>query len=243
MLTRLAKILGPKGVFLGFCRKYKIMPVAVNVPIFGNISVLPEVLNIHDNFALGELRDKKIEKVLKEHKAPVIVDCGVNVGVTIRWWFHLNPNAKVIGIDMIKESQEFVQQKLGASDYVPIVAALSNKSDIVTIRFDTPLEGKNSITCSTGINERSVRMATLDELLRPLQLTEITLLKIDIEGSTKDAIYGASETLNKTCHVVFEHHSPEELDIVTRELLKAGFSLRGFKSRNLWFNRSQHKLQ
>ncbi len=215
------------------------MPFSVNVPIFGNVSTLPEVLNLHDNFAAGELRDHHVERVIAAHERPVIVDCGVNVGITVRWWFHLNPKAKVVGIDMIAEAHAFTIQKLQSQDYVPITAALSKKGgEDASVRFDDPLNGESSLARAAGSIERSVPTTTLDELLRPLRLSEVTLLKIDIEGAAVEAIQAASNTLAITRHIVFEHHSTEELGIVTRELVKAGFLLRRFKNRNLWFVRA-----
>jgi hypothetical protein len=66
MFTRMSRLLGLKGLYLGLCRKIRRVPLPVSVPIFGTVATCPEVVSIHDNFAAGELRDSYIETKLRE---------------------------------------------------------------------------------------------------------------------------------------------------------------------------------
>lgn len=241
MFTRLAKALGPKGDYLAFCRSIRRVPFPVSVPIFGEVGTIAEILNIHDNFAVGELRDPHIEAALRSAKNPVVVDCGVNVGVTVRWWLHLNPAGRVFGFDMMQEAHAITRQRLGpaANAYTGVTAVLAaTDGEATTVYFTDPLEGTNQ--AGKAIPAASQRMLTtgrLDTLLAPHSLDRIDLLKIDIEGDAAKALTGAPKTLAVTENVILESHSEEELGAAEVLLVESGFRLRRFRSRNLWFVR------
>lgn len=241
MFTRLAKALGPKGDYLAFCRSIRRVPFPVSVPIFGQVGTIPEILNIHDNFAVGELRDPHIETALKNTVNPVVVDCGVNVGVTVRWWLHLNASCRIFGFDMMEEAHAITRQRLGTAvtAYTGTTAVLAaNDGEAVTVYFNDPLDGKNQthrpIACA---RQRLLTTGRLDTLLAPHSLRRIDVLKIDIEGDAARAIGGAPKTLAATANVILEAHSEEELGEAEVLLVQSGFRLRRFRSRNLWFQR------
>lgn len=148
MLTRMSRLLGAKGLYLGLCRKIQRVPIPVSVPIFGVIGTLAEVVSIHDNFAVGELRDSYLETKLADAAVPVVVDCGVNAGITVRWWLHLNPSARIFGFDMMQEAHDLTRKRLGgkATGYTGITAPLSGvDGEEVTVYYDDPLDGENRI--------------------------------------------------------------------------------------------------
>ncbi|MEI6703967.1 MAG: FkbM family methyltransferase [Deltaproteobacteria bacterium] len=240
MFTRMTKAVGPKGNYLSWCRSIGMIPFPIDVPIFGKVATMPEILNIHDNFAAGELRDSYIETILRNAVNPIVVDCGVNVGVTVRWWFHLNPSCRVFGLDMMQEAHDLTNQRLKDTDaaYVGITAALSAQDgEEVTIYFTDPLEGMNSITSRHGTINRQLITGRIDSLLEPHSLNRIELLKIDIEGYAAKALSGAPRTLSGTQNVILEVHSEDELGESEAILVASGFRLRHFRNRNLWFKR------
>lgn len=242
MFTRLAKALGPKGDYLAFCRSIRRVPFSVCVPIFGKVATIPEILNIHDNFAVGELRDALVEAELTNSRTPVVVDCGVNVGVTVRWWLHLNSACRVFGFDMMEESHELTRQRLGSANgsYTGTTVVLaSTDGDPVTVYFSDPLDGMNRVDkpASGCRSQRALVTGRLDTLMAAHAPLRIDLLKIDIEGDAAKALAGARQTLAITQNVVVEAHSEEELGAAEFILVESGFRLRRFRSRNLWFQR------
>jgi len=242
MLTRMSRVVGFNGNYLAFCRKIRRVPFPVRVPIFGTVGTLPEVLNLHDNFAAGELRDERTEEFLRAEQSPIIIDCGINVGITVRWWLHINPRATVFGFDMIQEAHDFTIPRLRGREkaYFPFTAALSaNDGEEIRIHFDDPLNGENRVgDARPHAHSRLVPTKTIDSLLRPHRLTSISLLKMDIEGYGHLALRGASESLRVTQHVVIESHSEEELSESNSLLVSHGFRLRRFRNRNLWYERA-----
>ena len=256
MSSQLSRILGTKSRYISFYRTIRAVPFNINTPIFGQISSLAEVLNIHDNFGKGELRDDKIEKYLSTSENPLIVDCGVNVGVTVRWWKHLNKNAQIIGIDMMEEAHIFTKNKLKnyaensvASEsetervresYYPVTAALAAiDGERIEISFNDPLHGENSVASKGCSQKRIVTTKTLDTIMSAFGNREIDLLKIDIEGHGAEALKGGKASLFRTHQILFETHNETELSEAVDIIMAANFRIRGMRSRTLIFERRQ----
>ncbi len=243
-ISRLSKLLGSTGIYLSLCKRFKKNPMPVNIPIFGKIKTYDEIINIQDNFALRELRDDVVESYLTEGKNPIVVDCGINVGITVRWWLNglSNNNIQVIGIDMIDEAHKFTINSLLESDIDPeryqyhVAALWSNSNETFDVDVEDPLSGLTNIfKKSDSNNVRTIHSKTIDDLLGGNALTKVDLLKIDIEGAGANALEGALEILKVTKHVVIELHDEEECKKSTKLLSDNGFYLRRVTGRHLWW--------
>jgi FkbM family methyltransferase len=233
------KIDGWKGAWLAttgalFCG----VPWGVRLPSLGLINHRAEVLNYLDNFCLGELRCAEVEKHLAGAAKPVIVDLGINVGLTVRWWSHLNPQSRIIGIDMLEEALAFAGRKLkdfcpGAS-WHPIGKAIGDGNFTLEASITNPLEGSTSLKTKSAGPVRKIEVTTLDSVIAPLGLTAIDLLKIDIEGYGGRALAHAGNTLRMTKYVVFETHDREETQEASEALGKAGFVVFHIFGRTMW---------
>ncbi len=245
-LSALIKVVGPMGYYLNLCKKLKINPRPVNIPVFGLIRTDHEVRNLCDNFAKGVLRDEKVERELIQKNAPCIIDCGVNVGITIRWWLSLNKNARVYGVDMLEETHQFTRDALrvgwmGPERYFSITAALwSTPGKTFTIDVQDPLWGDNNLFQKKGDakHERTFVSQTLDEIFANEPIETVDLLKIDLEGAGAEALKGATELLKKTKQVVFENHGEEESKEASAVLVRNGFGVRKVGERqHLWWEK------
>ncbi|WP_157664779.1 FkbM family methyltransferase [Bordetella genomosp. 9] len=235
MTRALKHLIGPQAHLVSLFRTIRAVPYGLRLPIFGPVSTLNEILNIHDNFGKGELRHVEIERYLRQTAAPVIVDCGVNVGITVRWWRHLNPQARVIGIDMMEEAHAFTKARLpGMADwYEPVTCALAAQPGLsMEISFDDPLLGENSVTSGPKAHKRRVVTATLDGALLHQGVRQIDLLKIDIEGYGAEALKGAGNVLPMVRYVFFETHSRSETSEAAALLHNAGFNLISLRNRS-----------
>jgi FkbM family methyltransferase len=244
-LKQFYKLMGIKGAYLYICKRLKTDPIPVKVPIFGTVSTCHEIKNIQDNFIDGRLRDKEIEEYLSKKEAPCVIDCGSNVGVTVRWWFHLNKNARVYGIDMLKETQDFTVRAVksigvGEGEYTPIVATLwSEDEKSFKVIVGDPLRGDWRIQRDDKDgDERDVTTSTLNSVFRSRDIKEVDLLKVDIEGAGGEALLGASDILKKTKYVVVEIHTYEECKKAGQALAANGFNLRMSIDKNLWFEKA-----
>jgi len=234
---------GLKNLFCFNFEKWTLYKLPIFLPIFGIISHKEELLNIRDNILQGLLRDRGMERHIRKAKKPVIVDCGVNVGVTVRWWFYLNPRATVYGIDMMQEANDFTIMALPdrfKTRFVPITAALaSNKGHVVEISYDDPLFGGNDAgVTSRYFQKRQVHSTTLDDCLHDYRIDTIDLLKVDIEDSAAQMFQGAIQTLLKVKTILLEIHSEKERDNCCHLLREKGFCVRRSYKRHLWLEKT-----
>lgn len=230
---------GWRGAYLAVCTfVFRTVPVPIRVPGAGLVANWHEAVNVIDNFYLDELRNAEVERELAAAPGPVVVDVGVNVGITIRWWLALNPRARVVGIDMLEEALIFTKSRLEARDaarFRDVCAAAGEASESREIALDAPLEGTSSLLATGGRMRRTVEMRTLDALLEEHAQGPIFLLKIDIEGYAGRALGAANDTLRRCRFVTVEVHSPEETALAARHLHAAGLELAIFKGRQMWW--------
>ncbi len=245
-LRRMRKFFGMKGFYLHFCNALRINPFPIKVPAFGVVRTYHEVRNIRDNFILGRLRDDAVERYLSQKQAPCVIDCVINVGVTARWWFHLNRKAKVFGIDMLEESQNFTLTAIksigiGPDQYKHILATLwSETGKQFKVGVSDPLFGDYGLYRKDVEKAyRTVVTTTLDVIYDAENIGEVDFLKIDLEGAAADTLKGAAKLLKKTRYVVFEIHNVEECKLASKILTDNNFLLKGVTGRHLWWEKAQ----
>lgn len=244
-IIQITKLLGVWGIYVYICRRMKKKPAPVKVPVFGILRTYHEVRNIFDNFGSTEqLRDKDVERYISGKPKPYIVDCGINVGVTVRWWFHLNPEARVYGIDMMDEAQRFTVEAvesigIPSERYTPVTAALwSCAGKEFKVGVDDPLCGDLGFYRVDKENsQRTFVTKTLDSALEPYNIGAVDLLKLDLEGAGGEALKGAPGLIKKTENVYFEMHTDDECALVKSILTDNGFVLRRSEGRHQWWKR------
>ncbi len=248
-IVQIVSLLGIPGIYLYICRRLKISPMRIKIPIFGYVKTFHEVRNIFDNFGgSGELRDKSVERFISKKAEPCVIDCGVNVGITVRWWFHLNRGAKVYGVDMMKEAQEFTVKAIGSigvseDNYTPIVAALwSEDGKQFKVGIGDPLYGDHGLyRKGKEISERTFITNRLDTIFDHKNIICVDLLKIDIEGAGGEALKGAGNLLKKTGNIFLETHSIEESNLAGDILKENDFILRRSSARHQWWARASQR--
>jgi FkbM family methyltransferase len=220
---------------------FRSQPFPISLPRFGKIRSWPEATNFIDNFALGELRSEEVENHLRTSQESWVIDIGVNVGVSCRWWLSLADHIQVIGIDMFQEALDFTTASvsgIGARErWHPLSGAVGESDSVVELRFGDPLEGTSRLDSTTGANVRKIRVQTLDAILSPIAPKKIGLLKLDIEGAAGRALMGARETLPRCDYVSVETHSDEETRTSSRALIEAGFNVFHCRGRTMWWQR------
>ncbi|HYR58697.1 MAG TPA: FkbM family methyltransferase [Chthoniobacteraceae bacterium] len=233
---------GWRGAYVAFCAfVLRSVPIPVRLPDVGLVALWNEAANVVDNLFLEELRCGEVEREMAAAVEPVVVDLGVNVGITVRWWLALNASARVIGVDMLEEALAFAAQRLSAAErehFSGVCAAAGECNATREVWFEAPLEGTSSLLSSHGRTRRTVEMRTLDSIMSGQDARSIFLLKIDIEGYAGHALECASETLRRCRYATVEDHGPDETSLAARHLHAAGFELAMFKGRQMWWRRA-----
>jgi hypothetical protein len=98
------------------------------------------------------------------------------------------------------------------------------------------LEGTQALdSAKTGAQTTKFLTARVDTVLAPHHLTQIDLLKVDIEGHAAKVLAGAGKTFSITKNVILEIHSEAELGESEAILVNSGLRMRNFRNRKLWF--------
>lgn len=136
----------------------------------------------------------------------IILDAGANVGYSAVWFASKFPNAKILAIEPEKSNFDVLKKNTESrSTIFPIQAGLWFEKTFLKIHdtkagswaFETKLPKDGEKT--------DVETVTIPELIRDYQLTQIDLLKIDIEGAEYE---------------LFENHAEDWLPFVNMIMIE-----------------------
>jgi FkbM family methyltransferase len=237
--------LGWKGVYLALCGwPLRSLVWPVRVPGYGEVRSRAQAINFLGNFCGGQLRNPEVEEHLACTPSCRVVDVGVNLGMTAAHWFALQPSARVVGFDMMEEALSAATAALAVShpgaDWRAVYGVVTDAPGEVTLRYDDPRSGLNSVGNQAGRQIRRVWGDTLDAWLAAegVDGAPIDLVKIDVEGHGAEVLIGAADSLERTTYLVFEFHSPTELERCARILSAARMDLIAVTGPNAWWRKS-----
>jgi FkbM family methyltransferase len=176
--------------------------------------------------SLDEIFVGQIYKFQTENVNPVIIDCGANIGLATLYFKMNFPHATVIAFEpdpnifsLMKENIE----NYGFNDVIFKNEALSIQDSIINFR----LEGGHSGMIVQSENDKNcikVKSTRLKTVLQ--QYSEITFLKIDIEGHERHLISDITEELKRVKYLFLEYHSflneNQNLDEILKCISNAG---------------------
>lgn len=142
-------------------------------------------------------------KSVKDSK--VILDIGANTGVFSLIAKSLNPSAKVYAFEPVKRVFEKLEanNKLNNFDIICLEEAASNFDGEATI-YDTNAEhtysvtvNKNTLSSDANVVETTIKTIRLDTFIEKKGLTNIDLMKIDVETHEPEVLEGMGKYLAK----------------------------------------------
>jgi len=133
-------------------------------------------------------------------KNSTILDCGAYIGDTAFIFKQILKPKTIVAVEPDKENYNYLLQNINLNtmkNIIPINAAISDRVGKGSLNFaGTP--GAQLISAQK--TEGKVRLDTVDHLVSRLNLKNIKLIKMDIEGSELAALKGAIKTI--------QHHKP-----------------------------------
>jgi FkbM family methyltransferase len=185
-------------------------------PLAGDLFILFEVL-----------MDKCYQipyKMLDPKKVRVILDCGANIGIASLFFASRYPNASVYSIEPSPENFELLMNNTKLiPNIVPIHGAI-----VGTARKSTRLTvGRaawgNAITKQCEGVE--VPAFTVDQICKDHQLSQVDLLKMDVEGAEKE-IFANGGFLRQVGFVIIELHDDYNIEQFSKHLARWSFAVR-----------------
>jgi FkbM family methyltransferase len=132
----------------------------------------------------------------------IVLDCGANVGVTVRVW--LAAGAKqVVAIEPAPENLECLRRnfkdEIAAGRVLVYPKGVWDRDEIMPMQIDPNNSAADSflIRREGGTEVRGIPLTTIDKLVAELKLERVDFIKMDIEGAEPRALVGARETLAK----------------------------------------------
>lgn len=162
----------------------------------------------HQNWKQPDLGSGVVVDVGANEGLYAIAICRANPGVTV---YCIEPNPitlrklkKNLQLNNLTDRCQVIPTAIWSHagrqslEYLPFVTTNASLSRVKT---------KSRWLLSPKATSVEVQADTLDEILMPFDLTEISILKVDTEGSEAEILRGAAATLAKSKRVVIEYHS------------------------------------
>ena len=184
------------------------------------------------------------------HENTTIIDIGANIGIYTILFSHLFPKSKLISIEASPVIFDKLQlncklNNLHTAGYhlFLINKAVSNNDGIEAEFYESHSMStmckefltsiSNSIINDEERSKKIVRTVTIDSLVETHNIDEISLLKIDVEGSEVSVLKGAVNTLykKKVRNMLIEYHSFENYDYTVRLLRELGYKVANSRER------------
>ena len=132
----------------------------------------------------------------------IVLDCGANVGVTVRVW--LAAGAKqIVAIEPAPENIECLRRnfkdEIATGRVIVYPKGVWDKDEIMPMQIDPSNSAADSflIHRQGGTEVRGIPLTTIDKLVSELKIEQVDFIKMDIEGAEPRAIVGGHETIAK----------------------------------------------
>ncbi|MCK7589526.1 FkbM family methyltransferase [Subsaxibacter sp. CAU 1640] len=156
--------------------------------------------------------------------SPFIIDCGINIGLSIINFKRNFPNAEIIGFEPDPDIYRIAKNNILTAGYenVELIQKAVWTEETTLLFFQEGSAGGRIIT-ETG--KKTVEVQTCD--LKKLINREVDFLKIDIEGAEYEVLESISTNLKWVRNIFVEYHSKigeeQHLEQILAILKDSGF--------------------
>jgi FkbM family methyltransferase len=172
------------------------------------ISCSGYVLNVPDCLSFvwqyKEIFADENYKFISDNPAPIIYDCGSNIGMSCLYFKKIFPAAKITAFEADPKIADILAQNLEQNKLVDITVipkAVWINNDGVEISS----EGADASSIYLNNNKIKIESIRLKDLVN--REKKIDLIKMDIEGAETDVLRDCKEELYKINNIFVEFHS------------------------------------
>ena len=117
----------------------------------------------------------------------LIIDCGANIGLSSIFYYLKFPGARIIAVEPeLSNFQLLTKNTRSIPNIVNINAGIWNKSASLGIVNSLKSKWEIQVKELSDTLKNSIQAISIPELMTKYNLTEIDILKVDIEGSEKE---------------------------------------------------------
>jgi FkbM family methyltransferase len=155
--------------------------------------------------------------------SPLILDCGANVGLSIRYFKKLYPQARIIAFEPDPQIFQVLQKNCEGLTHVELhERAVWTENGFLEFTSDGSDAGRLTSLSGDRSTTKVKTVCLRDYLSKP-----VDFLKVDIEGAEVEVLKNCSDLLIHVEHLFVEYHgfvdrSPH-LSVLLEVLEKAGF--------------------
>ena len=159
-----------------------------------------------------------------------VIDIGSNIGEFALSLLEVNPNLRIICIEADPTVLAALRANMAAYPRVDIAALAVGSVSGRTIFYSSWRDADSSLVKPTNRStEVEVPVLRLDELLSHCGIEDVSLLKMDAEGSEPEVLSGAHKALARTSLVAIdagpERYKQDTVEPVSEALHAAGFEV------------------
>jgi FkbM family methyltransferase len=174
-------------------------------------------------FCYDEIFKDEIYKFKTESPAPFIIDCGANIGLSVIYFKHLYPSAKIVAFEPDAEIFGVLERNVETFQLEDVTLhrnAIWNSETELSFQSDGSVGGR---LWDGGNGARLVKTARLKNFLNQ----KVDFLKIDIEGAEYEVLTDCQDSLVNVDYLFVEHHGLQDGEKTLSEILNilrnAGF--------------------
>jgi FkbM family methyltransferase len=214
--TLLATLAKPvcRRISVPLCLPVKRLGLNMKIPLGGSGVNLNDTLS-HFKWA-GSWKANVFERLVQGSR-PIFVDVGANIGQTLLEIFATHPDARYVGFEPILPCVSYLASVIQANEWETatiLASALAAEEGVIALYRHS---GSITDSCATVYEDLRpgrkfdrdwVPCLRFDTVREKLNLNNIDMVKIDVEGAELDVIKGMEDTLNSIrpivlCEVLF----------------------------------------
>lgn len=138
------------------------------------------------------------------NKAPIILDCGSNIGLSIIYFKVLHPSAQVVAFEPDADIHSILEKNIRSFGLSNVVA---NNTAIWTENCELQFASEGGYSGHVDFSAQSRKRVTACRLRDYLE-GPIDFLKLDIEGCEVDVLLDCADRLKNIQCAFIEYHSP-----------------------------------
>ena len=176
--------------------------------------------------------DQGCYRFVTTKEAPVILDCGANIGLSVIYFKQLYPNSKITAFepdpDVFKVLKENCETFEVTANTELIPKAIWTKEETLTFEKEGADAGRVEAAVAEAVAAEDKVVSVQSVRLRDyLEKGPVDMLKIDIEGAETAVMEDCADMLHHVENLFVEYHSftakPQTLHIIMNILADAGF--------------------